>query len=277
MAVYEVVGSDGATYRVEGPAGVSKAVLANAVAEQIASEEAAERDRQSLRDAQAAVREARFGTKADEDADFFENIATGFGAGAVDVGEMAALGGAALLDEEAETAAREQIQAAAEAIRPEGGDQEAITYNLSKALGSIAGIAAPAALAAYAAPAAAATAVGTGVASLLAAGAGAGEASERARVGEATEEQRSAATLRGVPIGLLDVLPVGRFVKAVDIPVLTKLIDRIGDENIDGVWNRLKRIGGTAGAEGVQEAASGYLQNLNELGYREEVDRAGGL
>ena len=279
MAVYEVVGSDGATYEVEGPAGISKAELARAVADQIASEEELERDQQALRDAQAAVREAKYGTKADEDISFFENVAKGFGAGAVDVGEMAALGGAAILGEESETAAREQIQAAAEAIRPEGGDQEAITYNLSKALGSIAGIAAPAALAAYAAPAAAATAVGTGVASLLAAGAGAGEASERAREAGTTEEQRSAATLRGVPIGLLDVLPMGRFVKAIDVPALTKIINKVGGENIETIGDKFLSVLGTAGFEGGQEAASGFLQNLNQAGYLswEEIDLSSGI
>ena len=278
MAVYEVVGPNGVTYEVNGPAGATQAQLARAVSSQVASEEESERDDQALRAAMAAKREALYGAKFDEDAGFFENIATGFGAGAVDVGEMAALGGAALLDEEAETSVRDKIQSAAKAVRPEGGDPEAVSYKLSQALGSIVGIAAPAALAAAAAPAGlAATVVGTGVAGALATGAGAGEASERARAAGATEEERSTAAARGAPIGMLDVLPIGRFLKVVDIPVLTKIIDKIGDANIEGIGNRLKRIGGTAGVEGVQEAASGFLQNLNESGYNEEVDLAGGI
>ena len=279
MPQYELSFEDGSTATVSGPEGATAEQLLAILDKQETTQAGADREelQERLRAADKQYLDTLYANKADEDAGFFENIGTGFGAGAVDVGEMAALGGAALLDEEAETAAREQIQAAAKAIRPEGGDQEAITYNLSKALGSIAGIAAPAAIAGLAAPAAAATAVGTGVAGLLAAGAGAGEASERARAADATEEERSAATLRGVPIGLLDVLPMGRFVKVIDIPVLTKAINKLGGENIENFADNLVSIAGTAGFEGAQEAASGILQNLNELGYKEEVEAFAGI
>ena len=281
MPQYELSFEDGSTATVSGPEGATaEQLLAILTKEETSKKDTGKEDiLEKRKAAEQAYIDARYNAKADEDAAWYENIAKGFGAGAVDVGEMAALGGAAILGEESETAAREQIQAAAEAIRPEGGDQEAITYNLSKALGSIAGIAAPAALAAYAAPAAAATAVGTGVASLLAAGAGAGEASERAREAGTTEEQRSAAALRGVPIGLLDVLPMGRFVKAIDVPALTKIVNKVGGENIETIGDKFLSVLGTAGFEGGQEAASGFLQNLNQAGYLswEEIDLSSGI
>ena len=52
------------------------------------------------------------------DAGFFENITSGFGAGLVGTGEMAALGAASLLEEESELAAREKIKSVADSLRP---------------------------------------------------------------------------------------------------------------------------------------------------------------
>ena len=158
MALYTVDGPDGKTYSIEGPEGASQEQVRDVVRRQVEARQRRLRDdedqarlQRNLEEAQRKTREALFSAKTEEDAGFFENIATGFGAGAVDVGEMAALGGTALLEEENELAVRSKIQAAAEAIRPEGGDKDAITYNLSKALGSIAGVAVPAYLGAVAA------------------------------------------------------------------------------------------------------------------------------
>ena len=147
MPQYKLSFEDGSTATVSAPEGATAEQLLAILDKQETTQAGADSEelQERLRAADKQYLDTLYANKADEDAGFFENIAKGFGAGAVDVGEMAALGGAALLDEEAETAAREQIQAAAGAIRPEGGDEEAITYNLSKALGSIAGIAAPAA------------------------------------------------------------------------------------------------------------------------------------
>ena len=174
-------------------------------------------------------------------------------------------------------AVRSKIQAAAEAIRPEGGDKDAITYNLSKALGSIAGVAAPAYAAAVAAPAAATTAVGTGIAGLLSVGAGAGEASERARAAGATEEERSRAALIGAPIGALEILPLGRALKFVDIPVFTKFIDNLGPNPVEGFKDYLQNAGLTGALEAGQEGTSAILQNLNERGYNKEAEILGGV
>jgi hypothetical protein len=214
------------------------------------------------------AKEYGYTVRQGSDSGFFEDIATGFGAGAVGMAEYAALGTAALLEEEEELKAREKIQSIAKSLRPEGGDPESITYKLSSGIGSIAGMALPAAAAAYAAPAAATTAVGLGVAGALGVGAGAGEASERARKFGATEEERGMATLRGAAIGSLEVLPL---VKILRVPGVTGLMEKLGEGGV-GLVNRLRKMAVTGTAEGVQEATSAILQNLNARGYDPEAE-----
>jgi len=276
MPTYSIKGVDGKTYSIKGPEGLSEAQVISAIQSELRREED-QRLQSDLEEKQRAAIAALYGQQEEEDAGFFENIATGFGAGAVDVGELAALGGATLLDEEAELATRKRIQSVADALRPEGGDEESITYNLSKALGSIAGVAAPAALAAAAAPAALTTAVGTGIAGLLSVGAGAGEASERARAAGATEEERGRAALIGAPIGALEILPLGRALKFIDIPVFTKFIDQLGPDPVQGFTDYLKNAGLTGALEAGQEGTSAILQNLNERGYNKEAEILGGV
>ena len=208
-----------------------------------------------------------------EESGLLTNIATGLGSGFVGTGELASLGAATLLDEEAELAARQRIQDVAGALRPEGGDPDSVAYKLASGLGSIAGIAAPAFLAATAPVSApVAGALGLGGAAALGIGAGAGEASERARTAGATEEERSAASLRGAAIGSLEVTPLGRIFRR--LPKIGELFAKGGDEVKENV-GALRRIAETGGKEGLQEAAAGILQNLNERGYnveRELVD-----
>jgi hypothetical protein len=196
---------------------------------------------------------------------FFEDFTGGFGRGFVGVGESASLGLAALAEEETETKLRNKIKSALDFEF--AGDPEAFTSKLGSAFGSIAGIAAPAVGIAAAAPAAATTAVTTGIAGLLGVAASAGEASERAREAGATEEERSAATLRGAPIGLLEVLPMARFVKNIDIPILSKLVDKIGPEEINTIGQKARSAALTGGYEAGQEVAAEALQNLNEQQY----------
>ncbi len=203
----------------------------------------------------------------------FEDITSGFGAGAVGVGEMAALGLAAPLEEQSELAARQRIQSIAESFRPEGGDPESITYKLSSALGSIAGLAAvPVAAGLAGAPGA----VGLGLGALAAGAAGTGEASERARAAEATEEERGSAALRGTAIGLLDILPITRVVKFADMPKLEALLDKIPPDKVETIGERIYSAGITGGAEAAQEAASNILQNLNEQEYNAAAQTFGG-
>ena len=212
-------------------------------------------------------------TRAPRETGIFEDITSGFGAGVVGVGEMAALGLAAPLEEESELAARERIQSIAESFRPEGGDPESVTYKLSSALGSIAGLASiPVAAGVAGAPGAAALGLGA----LAAGAAGTGEASERARAANATEQERGGAALRGTFIGLLDILPVAKVVKFADLSTLNKLIDKIPPEKVETIGERIYSAGVTGGFEGAQEAASNVLQNLNEQEYNAAAETFGG-
>jgi hypothetical protein len=206
-----------------------------------------------------------------EEAGFLENIGKGFLSGAVSTGELASLGAAALLEEEDELAARAKIQEVAESLRPEGGDPDSIAYKLAGGLGSIAGALAPAAAVTYGAPVLGAGAVtaglaGLGTAGAIGIGAGAGEASERARAFGATEEERNIATRRGALIGSLEVAPLGRVLK---IPGLSKLLEKAGGE-ASGVIGSLRSALVTGTAEGAQEATAAILQNLVERGYNPE-------
>ena len=210
----------------------------------------------------------------EEDSGFFENIASGFGAGAVGVGEMASLGAVTALEEEAELKAREKIQSVASSLRPEGGDPDSYAYKIAQGFGSVAGLAVPAAAAVYAG---APTLVATGIAGALGVGAASGEASERARAAGATEEERSSAVLRAAPIGLLEVLPLGRFIKAIDVPVLTDLANKIGPDVVETLGQKVQSAFVSGGFEAAQEAASGVLQNLNEQQYNAAAETFGGV
>ena len=217
--------------------------------------------------------EAQIGRiREDPEPGILENITSGIGAGAVGIGEMSLLGAAAALEEEDELYARDLIQSVADSIRPEGGDPESISYKVSSAIGSILGLAAPA--------------VGLGIAgaptagilttAALASGAGRGEASERARAADATQEQRDVAVDKGTFIGLLEVAPVARFVRFVDIPVLTKLVDSLGPKTVETIGQRIRSAGTTGGVEAAQEAAANVLQNLTEQEYNAAAETFAG-
>lgn len=288
MALYEVELTDGRTVQVEAPPGATDEQLSQIIfgggptlaERRAASKQALDAQREELYRRRAASAEKR----RREESGFFENVLSGFGSGAVGVGELAATGAAALLDEENELAARDRIQSLAEAIRPEGGDPESVTYKLFSGLGSIAGLAAPALAAAAAAPAAAAGAVGLGTATALGMGAGAGEARERARAAGLTGEELTGPTVGGTLIGSLEGLPVVRPLAAIGralrIPGLASVGERLATKiDAETVAGRLAQRGKSAGitgtAEGAQEGAAAILQNLVERGYnpaRELVD-----
>ena len=218
--------------------------------------------------------QAQLRRSSPEESGFIENILSGFGSGVVNTGEMAALGGAALLEEENELAARDKIQSAADALRPEGGDQDALSYKISSGLGSVVGALGAAAGVTYGAGALGAGALVAGGAGLLTAGgigvgAGAGEASERARAANATEEERNAATRRGAAIGSLEILPLGKILK---VPGATKLMNKIGGKTVEEGGSKIRSALTTGGAEAAQEAAAAFLQNMNEQGYNPEKE-----
>jgi hypothetical protein len=195
-------------------------------------------------------------------AGFFENVGTGLASGAVGMYESAALGGAALFEEEEELKARDKIKRVAESFRPDGGDKESLTYKLASGIGSIGALLPTALLGPAALPAAAA----------IAGGAGAGEASERAREFGATEEERSAAALRGTAIGLTEIAPLGRIAKGLQIPGVQKVLGKLGPQAISGISSRVRSAAATGVTEGAQEAAAAILQNLNARGYDPEAE-----
>ena len=235
-------------------------------------------ERMAVKRAESDARLAELRSRrAPEETGIFEDFTTGFGRGFVGVGESAALGLAALAEEETETQLRDRIKSVADSFAPEGGDPESFTSGLGSAFGSIAGIALPAAgIAVGAAPlgasAALASGLATGTAGILGVSAAAGEASERAREAGVSEEVRSAATLRGAPIGLLDVLPMARFVKSIDVPILSKLVDKLGPEQVNTIGEKVRSAALTGGYEAGQEVAAEALQNLNERQYNEAVE-----
>ena len=161
MAVYRITGPDGSRYKVNGPEDATEAQVISYVQRQLAEEE-------------------RLAELEPDFIDQIEEFGKGIPAGAIGLFESAALGGAALLDDENEEAARQIIlDAAASARSPfsaDEGSEEAVGRKFAEALGSFAGLGATA-LVPY---------VGLPAAAAVASGAGAGEARERARAGGAT-------------------------------------------------------------------------------------------
>ena len=266
--LYTLTLRDGSTLDVEAPEGASKKEIAQAASQQKRSRQYEDTPYGAVLDARqerirkreedlAKQRESYLaGLDRPEELGLLGNLRTGFGAGFVDVGESATLGALSVLDEENELAARERVQGFAETLRPDRGDPNDLSYKIGQTFGSIAGIAVPAAAAVYAgAPALA----GTGIAALLGTAAGAGEASERARAADATEEERNIATRYGALIGSTEAFPLTRIFK--------RLSNDLGEEVVEGIGDRIKRAARTGGEEAAQEAAANILQNLNERGY----------
>jgi hypothetical protein len=281
MALYTLTLRDGSTIQVEAPEGASREDLARAATEQsrrqsvegtaVGDRLAAREERIRASQEQAAAQRAAYESMFAEpdESGFLGDLAGGFGAGVVGLGETAALGAATLLDEEQELAARERIQGAASAIRPSIGDEEDLAYKVGQAFGSIAGAIGVGAAAAYGAAALGAGAAGAGIAGLLGAGtigvgAGAGEASERARAFGATEEERNRAARLGAFVGASEAFPLRR--------ILGKLTGDLGEEVVQGIGSRIRSALRTGGEEAAQEAAAGIAQNLIERGYN--IDQA---
>lgn len=271
MPLYTVTGPDGREYSIEGPEGATEAQVQQAVAFRLMEQR--RQEQQSSLDELYAQETALRAQEVEEEAGLGENILSGLGAGAVGIFETAALGAATLLEEGNELEARRIIQEAADAITPEGGDKEAISYQIAQGVGSILGFAPTALLGPAALPAAAALGVGVGV----------GEASERAREEGTTQEERDRAAALGIIPGALEVTPLGRVFKALRVPFVQDLVDKLGPEAVQGIGSRIKNASVTGGVEGAQEVASETLQNLIESGYNpdqsivEGLDQAAGI
>ena len=129
--------------------------------------------------------------------------------------------------------------------RIEEGKGAAIPRKFSEALGSFGGILATTAINPFA---------GAG----LAVSAGAGEASERAREGGASEGQRGLSTLGGAVVGASELIPISR--------IINRFKRGVGDEVATNVLARGRRIAEEAGVEGLQEYGAAVAQNLIEQG-----------
>jgi hypothetical protein len=232
-------------------------------------------ERQQI-DAFVRQREAEFAGQYQER--YGENLlpSTGFGAqigelfrgiprGAVGLGETAALGAATLLPERFEAPVREGIRSLGTSARDRFavpiGREGMVGGTLGEGLGSTLPFFALAPLGP----------LGIGAGAALGGAAGAGEASERARAGEATQEERNLAALGGLGVGLSEIA----------VPVALRGL--FGSLLRSGVPEttiraRLARIGTAATAEGAQEAAAEFLQNAIEQGvYNPEKDLQDGL
>jgi hypothetical protein len=183
--------------------------------------------------------------------DYLGEIPKGILRGGVNFGQQAALGAAALLPERFETPVREGILGASRYLQ--SGLQPDIGFEgrpvaegigkLSEGLGSFGALAATSLLPG-----------GMFTAGALATGAGAGEASERARAAGATVEERGTAAMLGAPVGALEMIPLRRLERV------------LGAEFTGTILSRLRRIAAQAGVEGAQEAAAEVAQNLIQQG-----------
>jgi hypothetical protein len=175
---------------------------------------------------------------------YLGEIPKGIARGAVGMFESALLGGAAALPEQYEAPVREGIRGIAYGYKPQAdvGMEETVGGTFGEALGSFGALGLTSLIPGgqFAAPA-------------LAVGAGAGEASERARAAGATEEERGTAALLGAPVGALELIPI-KFIKVLGKPATGTIV------------NRLTRAAAEGGVEGAQEAATTIAQNLIEQG-----------
>lgn len=274
MPLYSIKGPDGKVYEIEGPEGATREQVIRAIQARMETQPTASYD--PAEDI-VKVGEAMQRTSPEESG-FIENVMSGIGVGAVNTFELGALGGAALLEEESELKVRDKIQSAAKAVRPEGGDPDSMTYKISSGLGSIAGAMGATAAAVYGAGALGLGTVGAGVTGLITGtaigvGAGAGEASERARKAGATEEERNTATLQGAAVGLTEMLPIGRIMR---LPGLSRLVRKVdGKDGTNDVLTGVQRIrnaAATGSLEATQEMTAAFLQNLIERGYNPEKE-----
>ena len=259
MPTYEIYRRDGTAVEVEGPEGATTRQLIDLYQDQqeqdatkSKEERRAARDEALRREFEEIQRRrpVTFGQQLQE-------VPKGILAGGATLAEQGLLGLASVLGEEPELAVREKIQNVGDAIqeylapdanvqaRIEEGKGAAIPRKFSEALGSFGGILATTAINPFA---------GAG----LAISAGAGEASERAREGGATERERGLATLGGGVVGASELIPISR--------IINRFKRGVGDDVATDIISRGRRIAEEAGVEGLQEYGAAVAQNLIEQG-----------
>lgn len=188
--------------------------------------------------------------------DYIREGIKGTAAGAVNLTELGILGALTPLGEENESAARGAVQEffdpAQEYLAPRPLQENLGTRKFGEALGSFLPLLGLSAIN----PAGIAAAAG------LAVGAGAGEASERARAYGASEEERGTAALKGAGVGATELLPVGN---------MLRILRKVDADTGISLTDRVLRGFASAGVEGAQEAGAGALQNMIAQGYGDDV------
>ena len=267
MAVFEVAAPNGDVYRIEAPDNTSDKDLSSATYRQYYLDEAErlEKERETLLDSLYKVEAQK------EEGSLLGDILQSPFAGAVGLYESAALGAVAPLDEGAESSARDVIKSVADFVRPEISNPDNVAVKLGQGLGSLLALA----------PALAAGPGALPIIAGLSVGAGAGEASERAREFGATVEERGEAALLGTIPGSFDILPIGRLARAAgvdigDIPFVGDMLNKLGPQTVEGATNKIQRALVSGGVEGAQEAAQNVAQNLIAQGYDPDAATFGG-
>lgn len=204
----------------------------------------------------------------------FASPVAGIPRGAIGMLESSGIGIASLLDEENELAVRDYIRGAAEtareAVTPETYDPSSIYSQVFEAVGSTVPLIALGGVGGALARGAGTIASRAGAAAAtvpVAAGAGTGEALERARAMGVPEDELTGIAASGALTGLLDVLPLGAFVKALEIPVAGTVLDKLSPEQVTGITTYLKNMVRAGIVEGTQEGISAAFQNLIATSY----------
>ena len=251
MPTYEIYKKDGTPVRVEGPEG--------ATTEQLIDLHLSRKQKPSYIDALSAYRESAARDKPGTIIDQIQELGKGTVGGLAGLVETAALGGATLFEEDTELWLRDYIQDAGDyvqgAVAPDaniGVGASAVPRKFGEALGSFAGILGAAAI----------PYVGVPLAAGLAVGAGAGEASERAREKDVTQEERNRATRFGAAIGLSELISPLRLLRK--FPLINKAGNFFGDETASGVLTRGRRILTEGTVEAAQEFSAAVAQNWVE-------------
>ena len=256
MPLYELNLKDGTTLDVEAPDGATEAQIIS-LANQQYTPQALDRARRmaELRAAQPSYDFEQFeddeGFLDDITPDFLEEFLKGTASGVAGILESGALGAATILPEREELAVRDGIKSLFDPVQEalsidrDTGGFAAGTRKFGEGLGSFGGILG-------------AAAINPLLAAGLATTAGAGEASERARAGDATEEERAKASLLGFGVGATELISPLR--------ILSVFKKGLGQDATVGLVGSLKRIAQEGGVEAAQEASAGIMQNLIEQG-----------
>jgi len=270
MPTYEIYKRDGTPVRVEGPEGATTQQLINLYLQQ-QTPTREEPDTSRLLDLIEQRVRSEPSTILDQATEAFIKGPIG---GALGLVESGLLGAATVLPEVLEAPVRSGIQTVGGGIQslfaPDpniGFGASALPRKFGEALGSFAGLLGTAALNPLAAGA-------------LAVGAGAGEASERAREGDATSGQRALASLGGAGIGVTELISPLRIISKLgfDTPAFLKLTKGLpageeGEKLAIKIGQGTKRAIAEGGVEGGQEFAAAVGQNLIERGlYNPEQD-----